>query len=266
MGSGVTGNTADSGSVIQGSIPCSPARPSVRSARPGRHRRPNSNSSPWCAAPVEPARTVHIWSPRVRAGRPVRLTRRTAIVTDRNSARSSSGLGHHPLKVAARVRIPYGLPRKTSSEACETAEPSPGHQITPDLHPSEARGPRPGARARGRSASSGLPRREGRMKGTIRVRENRDGSKSYVCQVKLGRDPGTGKARVITGTAKSERFRVHPTGRCVRHRRRQWTPDELLLRLCCRRFTADRRDRGSYTPRMFGWPLVGRQRGTGADP
>ena len=43
------------------------------------------------------------------------------------------------------------------------------------------------------------------MKGTIRVRENRDGSKSYVCQVKLGRDPGTGKARVLTGTAKSER-------------------------------------------------------------
>ena len=43
------------------------------------------------------------------------------------------------------------------------------------------------------------------MKGTIRVRENRDGSKSYVCQIKLGRDPGTGKARVLTGTARSER-------------------------------------------------------------
>ena len=43
------------------------------------------------------------------------------------------------------------------------------------------------------------------MKGTVRVRVNRDGSKSYVCQVKLGRDPGTGKARVLTGTAKSER-------------------------------------------------------------
>jgi len=26
LGSGVTGNTADSGSVIQGSIPCSPTR------------------------------------------------------------------------------------------------------------------------------------------------------------------------------------------------------------------------------------------------
>ena len=44
-----------------------------------------------------------------------------------------------------------------------------------------------------------------KTRGTIRVRENRDGSKSYVCQVKLGRDPGTGKARVLTGTAKSER-------------------------------------------------------------
>jgi hypothetical protein len=43
------------------------------------------------------------------------------------------------------------------------------------------------------------------MKGTIRVRENRDGSKRYVCQVKLGRDPGTGTSRVLTGTAKSER-------------------------------------------------------------
>ena len=28
---------------------------------------------------------------------------------------SSSGLGHHPLKVAARVRIPLGVPRKTLS-------------------------------------------------------------------------------------------------------------------------------------------------------
>ena len=42
---------------------------------------------------------------------PVRLIGGTAIVTHRNSARSSSGLGHHPLKVAARVRIPYGLPK-----------------------------------------------------------------------------------------------------------------------------------------------------------
>jgi hypothetical protein len=27
---------------------------------------------------------------------------------------SSSGLGHHPLKVAARVRIPLGVPSDTS--------------------------------------------------------------------------------------------------------------------------------------------------------
>jgi hypothetical protein len=31
------------------------------------------------------------------------------------------------------------------------------------------------------------------MKGTIRVRENRDGSKSYVCQVKMGATPGRGR-------------------------------------------------------------------------
>ena len=43
------------------------------------------------------------------------------------------------------------------------------------------------------------------MKGTVRVRVNKDGSKSYVCQVKVGRDPGTGKQRVLTGTAKTER-------------------------------------------------------------
>jgi integrase len=43
------------------------------------------------------------------------------------------------------------------------------------------------------------------MKGTMRVRVNKDGSKSYVCQVKVGRDPGTGKQRVLTGTAKTER-------------------------------------------------------------
>ena len=43
------------------------------------------------------------------------------------------------------------------------------------------------------------------MKGTIRVRTNKDGSTSYVCQVKIGRDPGTGKQRVLAGTARSER-------------------------------------------------------------
>ena len=32
-------------------------------------------------------------------------------------APSSSGLGHHPLKVAARVRIPLGLPMNPKSEA-----------------------------------------------------------------------------------------------------------------------------------------------------
>ena len=35
---------------------------------------------------------------------------------DHRSAPSSRGLGHHPLKVATRVRIPLGLQRKTSSE------------------------------------------------------------------------------------------------------------------------------------------------------
>ena len=43
------------------------------------------------------------------------------------------------------------------------------------------------------------------VKGTIRRRVNKDGSASYVCQVKAGRDPATGKQRVLTGTAKSER-------------------------------------------------------------
>lgn len=36
MGSGVTGNTADSGSVIQGSIPCSPAMADVDSILVGK--------------------------------------------------------------------------------------------------------------------------------------------------------------------------------------------------------------------------------------
>ncbi len=43
------------------------------------------------------------------------------------------------------------------------------------------------------------------VKGTIRRRVNKDGSTSYVCQVKAGHDPATGKQRVLTGTAKSER-------------------------------------------------------------
>ncbi len=43
------------------------------------------------------------------------------------------------------------------------------------------------------------------VKGTIRRRLNKDGTTSYVCQVKAGSDPATGKQRVLTGTAKSER-------------------------------------------------------------
>jgi len=43
------------------------------------------------------------------------------------------------------------------------------------------------------------------VKGTIRRRVNKDGSASYVCQVKAGRDSASGKQRVLTGTAKSER-------------------------------------------------------------
>ena len=43
------------------------------------------------------------------------------------------------------------------------------------------------------------------MKGTIRERRNKDGSVSFVCQVKAGRDPATGRERVLTGTAKSRR-------------------------------------------------------------
>ncbi len=43
------------------------------------------------------------------------------------------------------------------------------------------------------------------MKGTIRLRENSDGSQSYVCQVFAGRDSRTGKKRYLTGTAATER-------------------------------------------------------------
>ena len=89
LGSGVTGNTAVSGTVIQGSIPCSPAH---RTA--GRPR--GAGRSPF------PGR----WRP---SG--------ALVVCWGYSAPSSSGLGHHPLKVAARVRIPLGLPRNPRSEA-----------------------------------------------------------------------------------------------------------------------------------------------------
>ena len=130
MGSGVTGNTADSGSVIQGSIPCSPARPPGRRRAKRQPLRSAPPVDPWIPRarrsqrPVDPSRTVRPGAQPLSSaveqftvGRghtpvgPVRMIRGTAIVTHRNSARSSSGLGHHPLKVAARVRIPYGLPR-----------------------------------------------------------------------------------------------------------------------------------------------------------
>ena len=80
MGCGVTGNTADSGSVIQGSIPCTPT--------PSLSGRKHSSSTSSSLAP------------------------------------SSSGLGHHPLKVAARVRIPLGLPANPRSEPLPQYEAS----------------------------------------------------------------------------------------------------------------------------------------------
>jgi integrase len=43
------------------------------------------------------------------------------------------------------------------------------------------------------------------VKGTIRQRRNKDGSISFICQVKAGRDPVTGKQRVLTGSASSQR-------------------------------------------------------------
>lgn len=43
------------------------------------------------------------------------------------------------------------------------------------------------------------------MKGTIRVRPTKDGTKRYTCQVSAGIDPRTGKKRYLTGTARSER-------------------------------------------------------------
>src|SRR3954469_5265070 len=80
MGNGVIGNTAVSGTVIQGSSPCSPAH--------GAYLR----SLGWLLlAPL--------------------------VVCFGCRAPSSSGLGHHPLKVAARVRIPLGLLTK------------PGHDV-----------------------------------------------------------------------------------------------------------------------------------------
>ena len=47
--------------------------------------------------------------------------------------------------------------------------------------------------------------RSGPVKGTIRVRPKKDGTKRYYCQVFAGLDPKTGKKRYLTGTATSER-------------------------------------------------------------
>jgi hypothetical protein len=99
LGNGVIGNTAVSGTVIQGSSPCSPAlrKPAGRPAF-GVFRRRRARFGEWGG--VRPGwrswwRLVVCWS---------------------YLAPSSSGLGHHPLKVAARVRIPLGLRRKPRSE------------------------------------------------------------------------------------------------------------------------------------------------------
>ena len=43
------------------------------------------------------------------------------------------------------------------------------------------------------------------MKGTIRERRNKDGSRSFECQVRLGKDPATGRWRFATRTAKTKR-------------------------------------------------------------
>jgi integrase len=43
------------------------------------------------------------------------------------------------------------------------------------------------------------------VKGTIRVRRNKDGTESYLCQVFAGRDPATGKRRFKTAVATSKR-------------------------------------------------------------
>ena len=85
MGNGVIGNTAVSGTVIQGSSPCSPAQAAHFARSEGRPTRRPSLVFGW----HQPGPLVVCWGYR---------------------APSSSGLGHHPLKVAARVRIPLGLP------------------------------------------------------------------------------------------------------------------------------------------------------------
>ena len=86
MGNGVIGNTAVSGTVIQGSSPCSPASFEGRPAGRPSIVFPAAPGGWWPSPPL-----VVCWG---------------------YLAPSSSGLGHHPLKVAARVRIPLGLPKK----------------------------------------------------------------------------------------------------------------------------------------------------------
>ena len=90
------------------------------------------------------------------------------------TAPSSSGLGHHPLKVAARVRIPLGLPQKPWSEARAASDQEPGSRVCTRSAPFE--------RA---SAVLWCSPRGGWDEGSIGVGVNREGSKSYPCQVKL---------------------------------------------------------------------------------
>ena len=84
VGNGVIGNTAVSGTVIQGSSPCSPAQTAYRGRPPCRPLVVFGAAFGWTVW----CRLVVCWG---------------------YLAPSSSGLGHHPLKVAARVRIPLGL-------------------------------------------------------------------------------------------------------------------------------------------------------------
>ena len=53
--------------------------------------------------------------------------------------------------------------------------------------------------------SGAIPGTIGVVKGTIRERRNKDGSRSFECQVRLGKDPATGRWRFATRTAKTKR-------------------------------------------------------------
>jgi integrase len=50
-----------------------------------------------------------------------------------------------------------------------------------------------------------IPGTLGGVKGTIRERRNKDGSRRFECQVRLGKDPATGRWRFATRTAKTKR-------------------------------------------------------------